>query len=176
MAKSVLISIRPRWASLILSGEKTLEIRRTCPRLSPPFKCYIYCSKARRPWVRKDLPGIRQDGYILAEFMCDTITRLAHVGFTGIPSPVKLMAMDKNGFAKPAGTFNIDPSCMMLSEIERYLDGRDGFAWHISQLKIYDAPEQLSRFTRLQDTGFGAAPMPFKRAPQDWCYVEEGQI
>ena len=64
MAKAVLISIRPRWASLILSGEKTLEIRRTRPRLSPPFKCYIYCSKGRRPWVRKDLPGIRQDGYI----------------------------------------------------------------------------------------------------------------
>ena len=73
--KSVLISIRPRWASLILSGEKTLELRRTRPNLKPPFRCYIYCTKGRKPWVRADVPGIRRDGYVVAEFICDNITR-----------------------------------------------------------------------------------------------------
>lgn len=53
MAKAVLISIRPRWTGLILSGEKTLELRRTRPNLTPPFKCYVYCSMGRKPWVRK---------------------------------------------------------------------------------------------------------------------------
>ena len=39
-------------------------------------------------------------------------------------------------------------------------------------LRIYDAPRELSEFTGLRDTRFGAAPYDIKRAPQSWCYVE----
>ena len=49
MTKSVLISIRPRWVDLIARGEKTIEVRKTRPKLDPPFKCYIYCTKAQDP-------------------------------------------------------------------------------------------------------------------------------
>lgn len=42
--KSVLISIRPKWCELISSGEKTVELRKTRPKLDVPFKCYIYCT------------------------------------------------------------------------------------------------------------------------------------
>ena len=38
MGKAVLISIRPEWVKKILAGEKTLEVRRTRPKLEPPFK------------------------------------------------------------------------------------------------------------------------------------------
>ena len=44
MAKAVLISIRPDWVEKILSGEKTLEVRKTRPKLEAPFKVYIYCT------------------------------------------------------------------------------------------------------------------------------------
>ena len=44
MAKAVLISIRPEWVEKILSGEKTLEVRKTRPKLEAPFKVYIYCT------------------------------------------------------------------------------------------------------------------------------------
>lgn len=44
MAKAVLISIRPDWVEKILSGEKTLEVRKTRPKLETPFKVYIYCT------------------------------------------------------------------------------------------------------------------------------------
>ena len=37
--KSVLISIKPKWCDLILSGEKTVEVRKTKPKVEPPFKC-----------------------------------------------------------------------------------------------------------------------------------------
>ena len=40
--KSVLISIQPKWCELIASGEKTVEVRKTRPKLETPFKCYIY--------------------------------------------------------------------------------------------------------------------------------------
>lgn len=39
---AVLISIRPKWCEKIISGEKTIEVRKTRPKMNPPFKCYIY--------------------------------------------------------------------------------------------------------------------------------------
>lgn len=47
MAKAVLISIRPKWVKKILTGEKTLEVRRNRPKLEAPFKVYIYCTNGR---------------------------------------------------------------------------------------------------------------------------------
>lgn len=47
MSKAVLISIQPKWCELIASGKKTVEVRKTKPKLSTPFKCYIYCTKAK---------------------------------------------------------------------------------------------------------------------------------
>ena len=44
MDKSVLISIRPKWCEKIVNGEKTIEVRKTRPKLQTPFKCYIYCT------------------------------------------------------------------------------------------------------------------------------------
>lgn len=46
MSKAVLISIRPKWCGKIVSGEKTIEVRKTRPKMETPFKCYIYCTKA----------------------------------------------------------------------------------------------------------------------------------
>lgn len=44
MSKAVLISIQPKWCELIASGKKTVEVRKTRPKLETPFKCYIYCT------------------------------------------------------------------------------------------------------------------------------------
>ena len=44
MLDNILISIKPKWCSKILNKEKTIEIRKTKPKLDPPFKVYIYCT------------------------------------------------------------------------------------------------------------------------------------
>ena len=50
--KAVMISIRPEWDEKITSGEKTADVRKTRPKVEPPFKCYIYCTKAKEKlWV-----------------------------------------------------------------------------------------------------------------------------
>lgn len=46
MSKAVMISIRPKWCEKIARGEKTIEVRKTRPKLETPFKCYIYCTQA----------------------------------------------------------------------------------------------------------------------------------
>ena len=45
--KSVLISIHPKWCDLIANGKKTIEVRKTRPKIETPFKCYIYCTKPK---------------------------------------------------------------------------------------------------------------------------------
>jgi predicted transcriptional regulator len=58
MSKAVLISIRPKWCEKIISGEKTIEVRKTRPKMDTPFKCYIYkCG----------------NGKVVGEFLCDQI-------------------------------------------------------------------------------------------------------
>lgn len=72
--KAVLLSIRPEWCEKILSGEKTVEIRKSCPAHGTPFKVYIYCTKAQSKigWLRI-VPGkgwLRLDSAVIGEFTC----------------------------------------------------------------------------------------------------------
>jgi hypothetical protein len=61
MSKAVLISIRPEWCEKIINGQKTIEVRKTRPKMNPPFKCYIYkCG----------------NGKVIGEFLCDEISKI----------------------------------------------------------------------------------------------------
>lgn len=57
--KSVLISIQPKWVKKIANVEKTIEVRKTQPKLKTPFKCYIYCTKGKYEWLYK----VSNNGY-----------------------------------------------------------------------------------------------------------------
>ena len=165
MSKAVLISIRPEWVKKILDGEKTLEVRKNRPNMETPFKCYIYCTNsgvAMGMWEKH--------GKVVGEFVCDKITCLAYVGFTGLPE-IRLAAM-KDGYMID-DSFDFSKSFLTTPQIEKYLGGKDGYAWHISNLKVYDTPKQLCEFKGLRKTKFGYAPVEIKRPPQSWFYVEE---
>lgn len=60
--------------------------------------------------------------------------------------------------------------CLTVEEWLKYTDGHKGivYGWHISDLKIYDKPKELSEFSKY---GFDE-PVPLKRPPQSWMYVE----
>ena len=55
MSKAVLISIRPEWCEKIINGQKTIEVRKTRPKMDTPFKCYIYCTKPEEKLDRKSV-------------------------------------------------------------------------------------------------------------------------
>lgn len=74
MSKAVLISIRPKWCEKIINGEKTIEVRKTRPKMETPFKCYIYETQG---WVEKDsIMVFRLGGRVIGEFTCDRIYKL----------------------------------------------------------------------------------------------------
>lgn len=148
MSKAVLISIRPKWVEKIASGEKTIEVRKTRPKLATPFKCYIYCSRG------SDARRLRGSwGKVIGEFTCDQIW----IGTPHNTNPLFCMAAYMDGI-----------------DTEKYAKGKTLYGWHISGLLIYDTPRELGEFTGLRNTRFGAGPAEIKRPPQSWCYVEEG--
>ena len=79
--KSVLISIQPKWCELIASGKKTVEVRKTKPKLETPFKVYIYATKGDFGALIKrsgnKFLGYKEQnigGKVIGEFVCREIT------------------------------------------------------------------------------------------------------
>ena len=196
--KAVLISIRPKWCEKIVSGEKTIEVRKTRPKLNPPFKCYIYCTRngkdPDRLWVlndqaRKEYDGLvavcanlREcqerhylgNGKVIGEFTCDKIYDIQK---RGIPENFDYCYLSLNEWGNDdieTEIKAISASCVSKEELNVYGAGTPVlYGWHISNLKIYDTPRELREFTGLRQTKFGAEPVPITRPPQSWRYVEE---
>nr|DAI47382.1 MAG TPA: hypothetical protein [Caudoviricetes sp.] len=154
MAKSVLISIRPEWVEKIARGEKTVEVRKTRPKLDTPFKCYIYCTQGN------DARRLRGSwGKVIGEFICDRVETI-------------------KAETEPYGIYDVDDDFVAQTRLVDgalwdYGKGATLYGWHISKLEIYDTPKPLSEFKGLRKTKFGYAPVEIKRPPQSWCYVEE---
>lgn len=170
-----MLSIRPKWCEKIASGEKTIEVRKTRPKMNTPFKCYIYCTlQGCNEFFRVDLgrdvakwnrgKWADRKGNVICEFICDRIYELAPLNHA--PDDVEKQA------------------CLTREEIVNYLKGT-GYGWHIVDLRIYDMPRDLSEFRRATDpcdschaeytwecTGCKKLSGDIKRAPQSWCYVE----
>lgn len=178
MSKAVMISIHPKWCELIASGKKTVEIRKTKPHAILPLKCYIYQTKGAKenPIVTNDVGEtfyILEIGKVIGEFVCHDITRF------DVPFPAYWDQVDKA---------TLDAACLKYGEAHNYLGHRTGWAWHISDLRIYDKPKNLSDFKRWNRTEENSPCAHTKalyepcetckecnltRPPQSWCYVEE---
>lgn len=132
--KSVLISIQPKWCELIASGKKTVEVRKTRPKIDTPFKCYIYQCKFGKVGTGLftsdgEIMGTSvKNGKVIGEFVCDWIRCEKEVadGLVDI------------GFAKT--------SCLSARELIEYTNGKVLYSWHISDLVIYDKPRELNEF------------------------------
>jgi predicted transcriptional regulator len=178
MSKAVLISIRPQWCQKIASAEKTIEVRKTRPKLETPFKAYIYCTMpdAKDPHNILELHGAdgkirKANGKVVGEFTCDRIF------------PFNVF---DNGSIQNWLFEHMERSCLTYEELADYIgNGKTGYGWHISGLLIYNQPKGLSEFQRATDPcvfcmeriarectdckKFGGN---IKRPPQSWCYVE----
>lgn len=141
----------------------------------------------------------RKRGRVIGEFTCKKITGITHVGETGSWEPASLYVMAPESYYKPADEL-LEAACMSKETAEKYLKGRDGCGWHISDLKVYDSPKPLSDFSKhgfsslfgtnvcgnesceyYEPSGDRMVPPTcglnghciLHRAPQSWCYVEE---
>lgn len=63
--KAVMLSIRPEWCAKFANSEKSIEVRKTKPKLQPPFKCYIYCTKPKHSFIHGGLVDYTDELYRL---------------------------------------------------------------------------------------------------------------
>lgn len=193
MSKAVLISIQPKWVEKIASGEKTIEVRKTKPKLETPFKVYIYCTKEKyKVDALHIFPNGRIEGWqletanifgeygnetVIGEFVCDKIF------------PIQIFL---KGNIEDYNYYKMEKSCVPYDDIVNYIgNGKKGYGWNISNLKIYDKPKELSEFyqeckgvcvstakkilclkTKTLKLGGCDRKIPLRRPPQSWCYVE----
>lgn len=192
--KAVLISIRPEWCDLIIRGQKTLEVRRTRPKLETPFRVYVYCTKAPQQLItifkdgEETMDGEIHHGkpvfvkfdkllpdsvrgktqMVVGEFVCDDIRRIGPE-YCVVKEDIK---------SAVAG------SCLTVPQVKdyagwkpglSYADLKDLYGWHISDLRIYGRPRKLQKLTGLRNTRFGMEPVEITRPPQSWFYVEDGR-
>lgn len=192
MSKAVLISIRPKWCEKIVNGDKTIEVRKTRPKMNTPFKCYIYCTLPKYPHedfiaTNYPRPQFYGGGKVVGEFTCDRIDWITHIGYTGIPNLAETRICDAATMrTSPVGGL-LNAACLTPKMLNDYLAWGDGYGWHITDLRIYDAPRELSEFRRACPNSWycescamyrenngtcGNESLQLKHAPQSWCYVE----
>ena len=183
--KAVLISIRPNWCKLIWGGMKTVEVRKTRPKLETPFKAYIYCTGAGNWWQRFPKTGLQQmEERLIGTFVCDDIRRIG---------PEYCVVKEDIESA-------IAGSCLTVPQVKdyagwksglSYADLKDLYGWHISDLKIWDEPVRLKDFWGRRPCKHGGdfctclqwdnmkeeccASRYISRPPQSWCYMEDGE-
>ena len=176
MSKAVMLSIRPKWVEKITNGEKTIEVRKTRPKLDTPFKAYIYCTMpdAKDPHNILELHGAdgkirKANSKVIGEFTCERIALIAYDGGE--------LSSTTNAAFSPA-------TCVTQSEIIAYIGDKGRcYGWHISDLRIYDTPRDLGEFQRPYECNECDAKWAsecntcyeknkIKRPPQSWCYVE----
>lgn len=178
--EAVMLSIRPEWCEKIAFRSKTIEVRKSKPKLETPFKCYIYCTKDKYGHLYRNNTGSCEEempllyiqhnatslvpkgyinGMVVGEFVCDEV--------------FEIKVFD-NDSIRNWNFYNLADACIPYHELAAYIGAnKTGYGWHISDLKIYDKPKELSEFLVEDNRTFDCPQLvAMKRAPQSWCYVE----
>lgn len=191
--KSVMTSVSPYLCEKTTSGQCKILVRKSAPK-EVPFKAFIYCCKdnAKEIVLLKDYKNRfsfgdyrNADGHfydvanrtVIGEFICDEVDEYKY----------------DYGCSYYAGDgVDIDDDTILETAIDRedintYAKGKTLYGWHISDLKIYDKPKELSEFyipckkpscrmcdwEREYDVCACGYKKPITRPPQSWMFVEE---
>lgn len=166
--KSVLISIKPQWCEKIASGKKTIEVRKSAPK-EVPFKAYIYATKPKKwfscgavstsdelLWLANGKvemcdgfkfwadSGVYQslNGRVIGEFICNEVEEFHE---WELSPQGKFAEFEEERLEK-----FLTAACLSRDEVFRYRENlpyyKPLYGWHITDLKIYDKPKELSEF------------------------------
>lgn len=181
--KAIIQAYSPEELERIARGEQTVKVCKTAPK-EVPFKVYMYMTHKGNKFIQKMKTTKGYDAYVevnykitgkvVGEYVCENVEK-----FT-----VGSLRSD----------YIEDFACLSYTELINYfykpwdLDGKtakQGKALHISAVKIYDKPKELSEFKKynrtckFSDLGYAnpncktCRDCNLTRPPQSWQYVDE---
>lgn len=187
--KSIMTSVSPYLCEKIANGQCKILVRKSAPK-EVPFKAYIYCTKTKNKWSLSDYEGAYQNSegeivyaqqHVIGEFMCDKIDdfycasvpylkennlgygQFIDNGVYQVDGNHEGVVFERNDRYIDSMLKNkdLEEMCLSAQEMFDYIGlGKHLFAWHISNLKIYDKPLLLSE-------------LGVNRPPQSYMFVEE---
>lgn len=183
--KKILLPVRPKYCKLIFNCEKTIEVRKTAPKLETPFEVLVYQTKIKfkvRNWQENFQSmvftpnGGAEDGNgkVIGSFVCDYVAPIAY-SMDGI-----------------ADFIDCKSSCLSPTDFINYGKGKPLYGWHITEPKLFDKPKDITEFALYgkcaedcdeydfcaRDSEDGRMSCKYfkrtflKRPPQSYCFVE----
>lgn len=203
--KAILMSDRPEWVVKMLNGYKTIEIRKTMPKCDLPIEAYILCTNPHNSYLidkrvvsngmyyaitLREMHNQNRTINIEPHSSCvlngKVIAKFTLRKVEEIEDSVDI-SLDGDGDCE-FQTESLAPwelreeSCLSERKLEDYIGEGKAYAWHISDLVIFDKPKELSEFrykkvTMEWDENYHhrivkKEIVPVKRPPQSWQYVE----
>ncbi len=174
----VLASLKPYYYYLIGEKIKTLEIRKSGLK-NLPQDVLFYMSKDEKSFAK--IPKEFQEKYrkhfgkVGIEFTCDKSICLDYYpqDYTGMPGKFSEIICKE--------------SCLSYNEIMAYKKEKLAYGWHISNLKVYGEPKELSEFkiscnrknpccsccNRFTGKPWDICNSTITRPPQSYMFVKE---
>ena len=203
--RAIMKSVSPRICEKVANGDCTILVSKTVPKFDLPFKGYICCTNAKPYLYREANPPFKLfldsdlyegngyddrlfSGKVIGDFICDEIIEWqydsGHQYYVEYPD-------DCTSYF-PYLKCHSEATGLKCSEIEKLGKGKPLYGLHISDLKIYDKPKELSEFERpctykgicyscerFRPNGiplpapYGFCETKITHVPSNWCYVEE---
>ena len=196
MSRAILLPVQPKWVAKILSGEKTIDARKTRPKVqiewlgrSPggigrrykehhtPIDVYIYCTNSKdRYFLQKKEDGryaeIASKIFTKAEnkkLFADEILNgkvLAKFRLNRVFNTCGWRLKDETGRCRPRMDWETDFPKNTCLSIDELIQYAGSTNRNIFGWKIDDL-QIFDKPKELREFGL-------ERAPQSWCYVEVG--
>ena len=159
---SIMQSIKPQYCEFIAVGKKTIEVRKTRPKLKPPFKVYIYCTKSKEHFRHGGIVENLDDLYRMpngeikygysGELMCCNEPYTSNNFLNGkviceyICDEIQEWVFDNETNSYDISDDDLALTCLTQEQLWEYGKGKTLYGYHISDLKIYDEPKELNEF------------------------------
>lgn len=184
--KSILISVKPKFAELEMNGKKTIEVRKFY--IKPPFKVVNYVTQENRKTYFNLVNHYGQimfapkswdnalNGKVAYEYVVNKVDKYAYDHDFDCDNCSEMMYYIHSG--------ELEKACLTYRELLAYGKDRTLYGWHISDLKIYDKPRELNEFgvfckdfikckdiSCYKDTCINGF-IQIEKAPQNFIYCE----
>lgn len=198
--KSIMTAVSPYLCEKITNGDCKILVKKFAPK-EVPFKAYIYATKPKRfykcgavstsdelLWLANGKVEMGDgfkfwangdeyqclNGRIIGEFICDKVDEYFYTRLAGF-STLRGYFISDNHLAA---------MCLSYGDVMNYGKGKTFYGLHITALKIYDKPKELSEFrkpfidyvspkgSKMVNPKIGISEY-VTCPPQSWIYVEE---